>query len=346
MFFALSGFIFFWLYAKSIESRATSAKEFFVLRFSRLYPLHFTTLLLVAIGQVLMAKIYGSSFVYGNNDPAHFISQLFFSSAVFGNSFNGPGWSVSVEILLYIAFYLVSRAKLTRWWHLAILSGVGMYWCIHHGSNLEIARGVLSFFIGGLSFRAFLGIWSRDKSGRIALALGLLAIGLWIFVPTEAQHHYCEDFLETMLAAKQSKMANFGMKVAQWGFHFSYELLLFPITIMALALWEARRGTLGRRLAVLGDISYSSYLIHFPLQMAFMLAVSAVGIPIAVFSSPLVIALFFLILLPISIVTYSYFERPAQNFLRSRLHRRALPTRSTWMDGGATASPCANPEGT
>src|SRR6185436_12525906 len=49
LFFLLSGFIFFWLYAKTISARRLTPREFFVLRVSRLYPLHLVTLLLVAI---------------------------------------------------------------------------------------------------------------------------------------------------------------------------------------------------------------------------------------------------------------------------------------------------------
>jgi peptidoglycan/LPS O-acetylase OafA/YrhL len=44
IFWGISGFIFFWKYAKVIEQKALNAKHFFVLRFSRLYPLHLLTL--------------------------------------------------------------------------------------------------------------------------------------------------------------------------------------------------------------------------------------------------------------------------------------------------------------
>jgi peptidoglycan/LPS O-acetylase OafA/YrhL len=103
LFFCLSGFIFYWLYSKKIVSGATSLKEFFVLRFSRLYPLHFVTLLVAAAGQFLMLRYFGSFFVYPNNDLYHFLLQLVFASNwgfERGNSFNGPVWSVSVEVFL------------------------------------------------------------------------------------------------------------------------------------------------------------------------------------------------------------------------------------------------------
>jgi peptidoglycan/LPS O-acetylase OafA/YrhL len=44
-FWGISGYIFFWKYGEAIHARAISAKHFFWLRFSRLYPLHLATLL-------------------------------------------------------------------------------------------------------------------------------------------------------------------------------------------------------------------------------------------------------------------------------------------------------------
>src|ERR1700743_3406757 len=45
LFFALSGFVFFWLYGAAIASRSIGGPRFSLLRFSPLYPLRFSTLL-------------------------------------------------------------------------------------------------------------------------------------------------------------------------------------------------------------------------------------------------------------------------------------------------------------
>lgn len=128
LFFCLSGFIFFWLYAEKIKQRKTSLKEFFILRLSRLYPLHIATFLFVAIAQQFMVQRYGSILVYPHNDFFHFNLHLFFASHwgfEQGDSFNGPAWSVSVEILLYAIFFLICRLNLLRWWHLIIYITIG-----------------------------------------------------------------------------------------------------------------------------------------------------------------------------------------------------------------------------
>jgi peptidoglycan/LPS O-acetylase OafA/YrhL len=100
------------------------------------------------------------------------------------------------------------------------------------------------------------------------------------------------------------------------------------VTLCCLALWETRRGSLGRRFAVLGDISYSTYLLHFPLQMLFLLAASGLGLSATVFSSPLALLLFFLMLIPASLWSHYRFERPMQSFLRQKL----LPPRGPAAD--------------
>jgi peptidoglycan/LPS O-acetylase OafA/YrhL len=66
-----------------------------------------------------------------------------------------------------------------------------------------------------------------------------------------------------------------------------------------------------RRLAPLGDISYSIYLLHFPLQAAF-----AAFLPRAFFSTPLALLSFFSVLIPLSVFTFHYFERPSQHLIR------------------------------
>ena len=54
-------------------------------------------------------------------------------------------------------------------------------------------------------------------------------------------------------------------------FSVAFDFVLCPLTVLALALHEARAGGALRALAFLGDISYSTYLIHFPMQLALAL---------------------------------------------------------------------------
>jgi peptidoglycan/LPS O-acetylase OafA/YrhL len=112
-FWLISGFVFAAVY---VVGKRTTTREFASNRFARLYPLHFLTLLIVALLQIISLRLVGHEQIVGNNDLWHFILNVFFASS-WGNqqnlSFNAPIWSVSVEVLIYALFWL-SVTKLYR----------------------------------------------------------------------------------------------------------------------------------------------------------------------------------------------------------------------------------------
>ncbi|GAB3906115.1 hypothetical protein GCM10028803_37980 [Larkinella knui] len=69
----------------------------------------------------------------------------------------------------------------------------------------------------------------------------------------------------------------------------------------------------------MGDISYSAYLLHFPLQLAFVLLVTKLEISSTVFESPVLLVLFFSVLITLSLASHRYFEIPVQKKLRRLL---------------------------
>ncbi len=113
LFFVLSGFIFFHLYRRPIAEGRTSAGRFFALRFSRLYPLHFLTLLLTAGLQAAFVHHAGQPFAYEGNDTRHFLANLAMVN-VPDYAFNGPTWSLSVEIAMYALFWSLARTGLLK----------------------------------------------------------------------------------------------------------------------------------------------------------------------------------------------------------------------------------------
>jgi len=72
LFWTLSGFIFYWKYAASVYARRIRPGEFARRRFSRLYPLHLATLVLVAILQGLYLATHETTFIYGAYDVQNF----------------------------------------------------------------------------------------------------------------------------------------------------------------------------------------------------------------------------------------------------------------------------------
>src|SRR5580698_4126689 len=118
LFFALSGFVFFWLYGGAIAARAVSGARFSLLRFSRLYPLHFATLVLVALLQFWFRQRTGQYLIFDSGDWQRFTAGLLMAQQWLPPTeeqfFNGPAWSVSIEVLLYILFFFFCRTGLAR----------------------------------------------------------------------------------------------------------------------------------------------------------------------------------------------------------------------------------------
>ena len=316
LFFILSGFIFYWLYSKRVVDRDISVRTFAVLRFSRLYPLHFATLLFVAVAQHFYRNSYGSYFAYPNNDLKHFLLNVFFMSSwgmESGFSFNGPVWSVSIEVLLYTLFFVSCRLLPVRVLVLLAISVIGVILPSEHLGL--IGRGIRSFFLGGIVFLVYQRIFVSHHLANATKWVFWLTIIIWIMTlfvlynpaAISSGSMHLQERLGRALPWSLEKMAN------NW-----LTKVLFPLTVLLLSLMETYRGHLGKRLSFLGDISYSVYLLQFPLQILFMLAAAAFSISLSICRTPLFLLLFFVALISLSLASYHYFERPAQRFLRRK----------------------------
>ncbi|HEX4860350.1 MAG TPA: hypothetical protein VFV07_03880, partial [Rhizomicrobium sp.] len=98
-------------------------------------------------------------------------------------------------------------------------------------------------------------------------------------------------------------------------------LLLFiffvsPVTILALALGEQVLGTSWQRLSFLGDISYSTYLLHFPMQLVLALVAVHFALTPAFFENWVALVVFYAVLIGLGLLSFHFFERPLQKMLR------------------------------
>ena len=74
-----------------------------------------------------------------------------------------------------------------------------------------------------------------------------------------------------------------------------------------------------RRSAVtkVGDLTYASYLLHFPIQLAAVLAIDAMGFSRELFLAPWALIAFFLATFGLAWIVFRVFEMPAQDALRT-----------------------------
>jgi peptidoglycan/LPS O-acetylase OafA/YrhL len=302
VFWCISGFIFFWKYRDPIADRAIGGWKFFTLRFSRLYPLHLLTLLSVALLQSVYFNLRGCFFVYQDNDLPHFLSQLFMASdwgIVQGYSFDGPIWSVSVEVLVYLLFFLMLRA--TRSWLLNVVIVVACLIAPSLNASGQVTNCLALFYVGGLAAMARQALdASRFKKAAEACAWFAVAVIMPIIVYT------------------------------LWDQLDRFDLPLFagitPILLFCLSREIKLPQVMQRAIVAAGNMTYSSYLLHFPIQLVIVLCFAAAGRPVPVYSGAL-FAVYLLTTLLLSYFTFRFFEAPAQRLIRSAFRRDDGPAR-------------------
>jgi peptidoglycan/LPS O-acetylase OafA/YrhL len=75
----------------------------------------------------------------------------------------------------------------------------------------------------------------------------------------------------------------------------------------------------------LGSVTYSSYLLHVPVQISIVVFCTWAGLNVPFYSGVFFLA-FMAFVLMLSFWCYRYFEVPAQNLLRRRLKRAPART--------------------
>ncbi len=291
-FWCISGFIFFWKYRLAISNGTIAAKKFFYLRLSRLYPLHFLTLVIVLVLQAWYFQTNSDYYVYRHNDAYHFALQMFMASdwgLERGASFNGPIWSVSVEVLVYFFFYTVVR-----------LFGAGPR------SVCAVLTICVGFKLLPISAPFFNCLAMFYLGGGIAM---LANKPLLVMYRTRI-----DIFLAISLLSFLALYA-FGGYGASKNFHYSFTLLFVPaLTFLASGKWNVGH-VLRVIIQSLGGITYSCYLIHFPIQLSIVIAFSHFDKKVP-FNDSSFFMLFFLCTLILAYYVNRFFEVPLQAAIR------------------------------
>lgn len=294
LFWMISGFVFASVYG----APGATTREFVANRIARLYPLHLVTLLTVAGFQLLAQARFGHSLIYGNNDAYHFALQLAFASNwgfERGESFNGPIWSVSVEVLIYGIFWLLHRRLFAAG---LIVPGVVMgVSVVAYAAHVlpTIAQCTFFFFGGSLVFFVYRKL-SSSPACAILLSTGVFALAVAL--------------IRKPPIAGASALGTAGV---------------FASVVLTLAVLEPRvRGWPQRYLAAAGDMSYGMYLWHVPLQMlVFLMMPVAQDVASWARSSVFLIAYLATVII-VARASFLYIERPWRSRIRQLANSRAV----------------------
>jgi peptidoglycan/LPS O-acetylase OafA/YrhL len=285
LFWMISGFVF----AAAYLSRRCTAKQFFVARLARLYPLHLATLLVVAGIQAFSRHAFGHVQIGGIDDLYHFGLNLFFASA-WGLekdfSYNNPIWSVSLEVVIYFIFFL-SIPIVTRLRFVAPAALAVLFHQLHtRGVPGEFWQCGYFFFAGVFLFSVV------ERLGKAGLLLGAAMVAVWLFKS--------RALLDTTL----------------W---YALPLAFGGILVCAASIDKfspTRPVTL--KLAWIGESTYGTYLLHFPLMMVILCLFDATGVDrLALISRAKFFVLYVAALFGMARLCYLYFEAPADRAIRA-----------------------------
>jgi peptidoglycan/LPS O-acetylase OafA/YrhL len=105
-------------------------------------------------------------------------------------------------------------------------------------------------------------------------------------------------------------------------FLLAFIFIVSPLTLAALALDEKVLGGRYRGLSFLGDISYSTYMLHFPMQLALALIALRFGLTSANFQTGFAMVAFYAVLIAVGALSYKCVERPLQAVIREAVRSR------------------------
>jgi peptidoglycan/LPS O-acetylase OafA/YrhL len=300
-FFLLSGYVLSHAYLAP-QRRSALARNLFA-RFARMAPLHYATLILVGGIQIWFVAREGKPFVYESNDGWNFLLNLVFlqqSGLQTGFSFNGPSWSISVEVLVNILFFalIAGPRRLTAIFVAVSLVATALLLqaggdLLYSGSNPLLDRlllgGFAAFFWGAALYQVAPPARESSTAFDAAFAAALVAT------------------LAMLVLRPQALWARLDLVTA---------FVAFPALIIS-----ALRGTFTSRLLAapaprwLGYVSFSLYLIHFPVQCLFHAVQPQAGLP---YQSPLVLAAFVISSLAAASLVARGFEWPVYRVLTGR----------------------------
>lgn len=320
LFFVLSGFILSHVYLRQMATGHFRYGQFLWNRLARLYPLHLVMLVLTALsGLVAAASGVVPVATYGPQiglDPAtgagvigHGLSQLMLLHAWGVDDrlyFNGPSWSISAEWFAYLLFPLFAAVALMVARRPALALGVGL-------TGLATAE---------FASQALFGNSLTERTYDVAILrvgpeflLGCLAYA--VLRHGEVPRPLIWPGLVGTLVA---------IGVALSG---GLPLVAVPVLFVCLVVLVAeadRRHMLGAggapgSLVYLGEISYSTYMVHLLAGKIFFRAVGQLdGLDSHALPTPAIL-LGVVFVLAVSVFSYQLIELPARRALRRTFGR-------------------------
>jgi len=312
LFFVLSGFVL------AISNRNESGdftkgpRSYVVARFARIYPQYILAFLIAAPSTIL--RIF-----YEHPAPSAALPRIGIEAISYlsmlqswvpwtSSAWNGPAWSLSVEMFFYASFLILplpSRRSLW-WWFLA---GAAIMIIPALCFQAKIGRGV---FGDGPVLAMFWTRWPPFRLGEFMLGIGVAQSFRYSIFPQTLRPFGTWIALIALVSLGLSLMASNPI-ITLAG------MILIPLALLALAYGNhsvPARLLASNALQRLGEASYGLYLLHRPLQPVYLFLTGRN--PLANFSTPLDFLIFSGFAVSVSLATHRFVEIPAAAFIKRK----------------------------
>ena len=287
IFWTISGFVISYVYYDSIKKY--NWKMFFINRFSRLYPLHFITLLAVIVIQFIDLDFSKELDLFKYNDLYQFFLNLFFISAwgfEQNFSFNLPIWSVSLEIIAYTIFFIT----------------------VSKFNNLGLKELFIFYFL--LTIISKTGFMENDQHNDLLSCIRLFVSGMIVFILFKQNRKYIFLFLSVLFLIF-SFINNFKI------FFFCPGVLMLILSIENF--FDIKNKMFLNFCSIMGNLTYSSYLIHLPLSL---IIISFYRNDAQIFLSEYFFVSYIIAIIIISLISYHFIEKKLKKFIRDKFISR------------------------
>ena len=314
LFFIMSGFIIYHVYGEFFKHNihTTSFNKYIRARLARVYPLHVFTLILTII-LVVSLHFKWDEFFNIHAIPTHMLMlQSFGLHSIY--TWNVPAWSISAEFAAYLIFPLFAF----------------MFYRFKIGTPIVISALVI-FIYCLLAFKlsksnGTTGLYNLDLTydyGYLRGIAGFLAGGMIYQLYLKKIFYFLKaDAFLVILFALLSACLHYGVT----------DLVFIPVFLLlvlsaAYNTGRVKRFLSNRFLQWLGDISYSVYLMQFPLMLLVIGFLPYLGISwngpyslhLPYWQAALSCILFLAVLIGISTLSFHYIERPFRKLINSKM---------------------------
>lgn len=335
-FFVLSGFIL--TYVHEAGMAGMPLRPFYRARVARIWPMTVVATVLVVL--LLPTSMYlpfmGAGWhgwkVAATAAASGVLAHGWIPIPAVYFSFNAPSWSVSTEMFFYLSFPFLLRGFRRHWhWKLALAFAVGMalvLWAegsglphysvehlddvtLHGVSYINPVARLKEFVIGMVACLGFLRFRHRMMRGLAPwTAVEVAAIVALPFAVT----HVGE--LRAHLLTTASLAPAMFVDQALMGLYFAVVVLVFAMGRGVLSALLS-----SRPLVLLGEISFSLYLLHQIVINVYQTHPQAFRwIP-----TPLFFSVFLFIMLGLSYFTWRWVEGPTRRYIRNGRASRRQP---------------------